>query len=1114
MIDLSAALAVLRTSGARKYGLRFLAVVAAVGLLGFLVLPPLVKSMAVDKLGEALHRPVSIEAISINPYALSLEVSGLAVQEKGGGETVAGFDRLYANLDAVSLLHGGPVLSEIMLDGAKLKVIRLAEQRYNFSDLIDEWMSRPVDDLPTPFFSLNNIRIANGTLEFDDRPLAARHVVDQLALSLPFVSNMAYATETFVQPAFSARVDGATFELNGRSKPFADSLESEFALAIDDLQLAKYIDYVPLKLPVKVVSGAFDSDLKVVFRQQKGAAATLDVSGTAALKQLAVQEAKGDPLLKLKRLDLSVAAAEPFARKFRIDRVTLDAPEIHARVDRQGGVNWLSVLPQGSAVSADVAKPATSPQWMIGEAKIIGGALHWLDESHGKPFRASVDAIELNMKNLGSDGEAPAEFDVAYRTVADEWLKIDAFTVKGGRLDLARHELQLSEVHAKGVRLLVRRAADGSLDWVKPPSLRAAEATQKDASVAWRIGVAKYRGEDFAVRFEDAAVSPASVQTVDEMSFEVSNLSTEPGQATGLLTRFRLNRKGQVEIAGNVRLFPLATDLKVNAKAVELLPLQPYFGEKLNIAVTRGQLAVDGRVQLAMEAAPSARGFSGGFTGRATIGDFQSVDKANAADFLTWKSFHFGNVDVRHNPDSASVGEVALTDFFARVIVSPEGKLNLLQLVRSDDKPGADSGSTKDEQTTGKQLLVGDGKAVAQVAVATRQLPPVVIGKVTLQGGAVRFTDNFIKPNYSANLKQIGGRITGLSSAADSSAEVDLRGSYDNVAPLSITGRINPLSAKPYLDLQAEIKGLELTPFSPYSGKYAGYAIDKGKLSVAVNYKIDEGQLAAENRVFIDQLTFGQPVESPDATKLPVLLAVSLLKNRNGEIDINLPISGSLDDPQFSVGGLIVQVIVNLLVKAVTSPFALLGMASGGGELSSVDFAHGLSTLSPEAQQRLDNLAKALLDRPSLKLEIEGRVDTELDREGLKRARIDRKVRALKREDASSGESVEVGAAEYPALLERVYRAEKFPKPRNLVGLVKTLPVEEMEKLMLTHSVVDDDDLRGLGERRAKAVRDWLVGHEVPAERVFLLPAKLEAGDPGSPGEEKARKSRANFLLK
>ena len=529
-------------------------------------------------------------------------------------------------------------------------------------------------------------------------------------------------------------------------------------------------------------------------------------------------------------------------------------------------------------------------------------------------------------------------------------------------------------------------------------------------------------------------------------------------------------------------------------------------------------MTANGNIKL-RKAASADVGIEGAFSGQATLGDFLAVDKINSADFLRWKSFYVGNIDVSLNPMSVSVGEIALSDFFARIIVSPEGKLNLMQLVRQDDVPAAAQAPVPVEEKTPEE-----GKASAPVvpkAVADKPTMPVKVGKITLQGGDVRFTDNFVKPNYTANLKKIGGRITGLSSEPGTVANLDLRGSYDNAAPLTIVAQINPLSVKPYLDLQAEIKGIEMTSFSTYAGKYAGYAIDKGKLSLFVKYKIENDQLEAENRVFLDQLTFGDAIDSPDATKLPVRLAVSLLKNRNGEIDLNLPISGSLNDPRFSVGGLVVKVIVNLLVKAVTSPFALLGSLFGGEELSMIDFEAGRTAILPAAEKRLENLAKALVDRPALKLEITGIFSPETDQEGLKQAGIERKVKALKREEltrkgveTNSAETIEISPEEYPILLERVYRAEKFPKPRNMIGMVKALPVEEMEKLIMTHTSVNDEDLRDLGDRRGKVVRDWLTEHQVPLERIFLLPSKAAEGSEKADAEKKTGNGHAVFTLK
>ena len=286
--------------------------------------------------------------------------------------------------------------------------------------------------------------------------------------------------------------------------------------------------------------------------------------------------------------------------------------------------------------------------------------------------------------------------------------------------------------------------------------------------------------------------------------------------------------------------------------------------------------------------------------------------------------------------------------------------------------------------------------------------------------------------------------------------------------------------------------------------------VEKGKLTLELNYHIEKKELRSDNKIFVDQFTFGNKVESPDATSLPVNLAISLLKNNRGEIDLNLPISGSLEDPQFSVGGLVIKVIVNLFVKAVTSPFALLGSMFGGGEeLSSVEFAAGRARLDVAATKKLESLAKALTERDSLKLEITGRADPETDAEGIKRVAIDRAVRREKRKDMKDPDGeIEVSDDEYPVYLKRAYKEAKFPKPRNLVGMQKDIPVEEMEKLMLANFPASDDDVRTLAVRRGEAVQTWLIEQgKVPTERVFQLPPKIEKDDKG-------KASRADFSLR
>lgn len=1110
----------------RKYGLRAVMVLLAFGVVGFFIFPPLVKSVLVNKLAEALHRPVAVEGISINPYSLSAQVMGLSVQERGGGRRVLGFESLYVNLESSSVWHGGWVVGELRLSNPVLEVVRSSDGQLNFGDLIEEWMARPASGDPIPGFSISNIQISGGVVKFDDRKLDEEHLISEIKLTLPFVSSLPHAVESFVEPSFSAVVDGSPLVLQGRSKPFSDSRESDLSIALDGVQISRYVDYLPVGLPIRLVSGVLDSDLTLAFRVPKDGRPVLSVSGKLSLGDLRVNDARDSPLLACKRLDVFVGSIEPLASRYVVDRVLVDSPEVHGRVSRQGTINWLDdfsdkleAADRAAAPRASGGKDGADMRWSVGEIAINDGAAHWFDESHGTPFAASLEAIHVSVRNLDSAGSAPAEFDATWRLDGGQWIKVDKIALTGGRLDLANRVVSVEEFTSRSARTLIRRAGDGRLEFVPPPHLRAVAASQKDPQGPWKVTVAKYRGEDLALRFEDAAVSPMATQVLDGWNIELDSLSTAPGNTTQVATRFKVNRKGEVEIRGRVRLWPLDGDFKLAAKSVDLLPLQPYFTEHLNVDVTRGLMTVGGALnfQQTGSASLAAENLRGGFVGQLSVVDFQAVDKANSADFLKWKSLHLGHMDLHLQPKSVSIGEVALADFFARVIVSREGQLNLLHIVRQPEPV-----PSKLVRRSPGQIAGDSSPMPVPVHASDNPALPIKIAKITLQGGDIRFTDNFVKPNYSANLKRIGGTIRGLSSSADSVAGIELRGTYDNIAPVNIVGRFNPLAKIPYLDLQADVKGVELTSLSPYSGKYAGYAIEKGKLSLFVNYKIENNQLNAENRIFLDQLTFGAPVASPEATKLPVTLAVALLKNRKGEIDINLPIGGSLSDPEFSVGGLILKVIGNLLMKAVTSPFALLGSAFGGGEeLSNVEFAVGQATLTTSSERRLEKLAGAVLDRPALKVEIQGHADLASDPEGIKRDRLERKVRALKREDltrkaveAGSAEVTVVEAREYPSLLERVYRAEKFPKPRNLIGMTKGLPVEEMEKLILTNSAVDDEDLRDLADRRAKTVRDWLVAHAVPDDRLFLLPVSVATRDGKGDASSAESAQRVVFSLK
>ena len=1126
--------AIVRDPRTRRWGIRFCAFMVIVGVLGFLVVPPVLKSVLLSKLGEALHREVAIDSISLNPYTLTLSVAGVSVRDRvdgKAGDEVFGFDSLTVNAELASLAVAGIIVKEIELVGPRAKLVRLSDNRYNISDLIpaeappDE--KKPEEKSGLPRFSVSNIQIRGGKLSFDDRPEGVQHEIADVNLRIPFLSTLSYYSDTYVEPHFSANINGAPLALDGKSRPFDDSRESELILDLDNLQLAKYLSYSPVDLPIKVLSGALDGDLRFRFLQTKGQPSTLSLGGKVALKDLKVTEAGGAPLVGLKRLEVALRDADLLKLAIGIERIALESPEIDVRIDKQGIVNWLGLLPAAPAEAAPKKVDPDAPklQLLVDTIAIKEGTVNLLDQSTATEQKGAVRDINIDVSDFDSSSRKPLGFAANWKVDAGDRLQVDQVAIKDGRADLKKREVVVGEIATLGARAKMTRLRDGTLQWFKAPVLRAAKAAAKEADAPWLVTIDRARIENQSLQFEDRSFSPAANQTVEIVSLLAENLSTKPDGEAKLALKLRVNKKGELAVEGALKPMLPQGELRLDVRDIELLPMQSYFSEYLNIPVTRGQIAAKGTVSLT----PAKEGVAAGYKGNLTLGNFHTVDKANSADFLKWKSFYFGNIDVRTQPLNIAVGEVALSDFYARVIVSPEGKLNLTQIARKDgkDEKGAEPAAGKGTEPAAEKPAEAPGDAAksveAPVAEATpaKEVVPIKVGKVTLQGGNIAVTDNFIKPNYSANLTKIGGRVTGLSSTEGSMADLELRGSYDGLAPVNITAKLNPFAAKSYLDLDAEVKGVEMTGFSTYSGRYAGYAIERGKLSLFLKYRIDNNQLSADNRVFLDQLTFGDEVDSPEATRLPVRLAVSLLQNRKGEIDINLPISGSLDDPQFSVGGIIVQVILNVFTKAITSPFALIGSLFGGGEeLSYVEFDYGYSTISPKMKERLQTIAKVLEDRPAIRIELAGRIDPERDREGLKRALMERRVKAQRLEElvkagteAGSLDDVEIPAKDYPKYLDRAYKAEKFPKPRNLIGLVKDLPVEEMEKLMMANMKADDEALRDLADRRAKAAGQWL-GREgkVVADRIFFLQPHLTAKD--GPQNDKASEARVDFSLK
>ena len=871
---------------------------------------------------------------------------------------------------------------------------------------------------------------------------------------------------------------------------------------------------------------ALDAPDVTVVRDAQGRIEGLDPVAPSASTEPAPAPAAAAPprpfdltLASLRLSDGRVGFTDETVGKFskQLEGISVEGHDIATLGDKSAAVKVALHTTDGESVEATAeAVVARRAARVVVSAKEID--LHALAPFVESALRARVEGRVDAAATLGIDAKATpvviraSELSAAVRKLRVEGapelgarFELASLAAMGGSIDVNARKVELQKVTLETPRALLTRLKDGSIGWaaIARPSKAPPDPTP---AAPWKVAIDTIELTRGDVQFADRSLDPPLALQASALTVAAKNVSADGSTPARFRMRTRIGKAGELSADGDARWDHLAANVRLDARNLDLAALRGYFAEQLNAEFASAELSSRGTLSVAQKAADVPLALK--YTGDARLTNVHLLNPGGEDDLLQWQVLALDRLDagIGSGPPRVEVGAITLSDFYARAVLSSDGRLNLRDIVKSADTAAAPAAAAP--------------ASTLPPATDDSTRPVIHLGGITLERGQLNYTDNFVKPNYVANLTSLAGKIGALASDDPSSAEADLTAKIDNDAPVEIKGKLNPLAPQLFLDITGSAHNVDLPRFTPYSAKYAGYPIIKGKLSADVTYKIDHDKLEANNRVFLDQLTFGDHIDSPTATKLPVLLAVALLKNSRGEIDVNLPVSGSLNDPQFSVGGVIVRVILNLLTKAATAPFALIAAAFGGNseQLGYVEFAPGSAALIDAQKDKLTSLAKALADRPALRLDVIGRADPARDTDGLRNARFDAKLRAEKVRDLVRGggpvdaSKVTVDAAERPALIEKVYSDEKLPdKPRNFLGVAKSIPPAEMEERIRAGIQVGPEDLRALAQERATAVRQQLEADaKIDSSRVFLVEPKLNADGIKDGGAT----TRVDFALK
>ena len=817
--------------------------------------------------------------------------------------------------------------------------------------------------------------------------------------------------------------------------------------------------------------------------------------------------------------------------------------------DRQAQLNLtLSAL----AIEALAPYVSQSLQAQVSGRLAASAQLNW---AAGDAPRLAIAQGDITLDDLRvADGSrAPAVGQAAARLPA---IALKQLAVRGAEVDVLARTVVLDSVKFAQPALALSRDREGLWNvqrWGKTAAGSTAASSPAQSPVAasgadaaWRVDVRDLGLAAGSLRIDDAYVSgqpdsepvrleartiqlgvqglalnggrstaPAKVQfsarllAPRELELAASKTSDKSGSAAPVAAV-----SGLLDWRGQLGLQPLMVKGSLKLDRIPLHAFEPYVRDRVPVRLLRAEAGL--KATVAVKELPA--GLDIGVAGDVLLADLLVHSRpaagakpglGNSDELLSWQSLKLGGVTLALAPGrgpAIDITEAALADFYSRLVITEEGRFNLQDMSAGSSAPPAATPA----DATPVAATPADAASAPAVAPALPATPmQLSIGATKLTNGRVDFSDRFVRPNYSAELTELNGSLGAFRSGSRDMATLALSGRAAGTALLDISGQLNPTAQPLALNIRAKATDLELAPLSPYAAKYAGYAIERGKLSMDVSYSIGaDGRLEAKNQVILNQLTFGERIDSPTATSLPVRLAVALLTDRHGVIDINLPISGSVNDPQFSVGGIIFKVIINLIEKALTAPFSLM-FGGGSEDLSEVAFGAGVPYFSESGAAALDKVAQALTDRPSLRMTVTGVSDPAAEREAYVQAALDtRLAQERKKEAARSGAAATVAplpaapvfaAGERDELLTAVYKDTDIPnKPRNLVGLPKSLPPAEMEALLKSTIEVTPDAMRQLALQRGLAVRDALVAKGLPSERLFIAAPKVRAATDGA----------------
>jgi uncharacterized protein involved in outer membrane biogenesis len=1118
--------------------------VVAYTLAGFFLVPRLIATYVPRYVQEQLKRRAEMGEVRVNPLLFKLEIKDFRLQE-ADGKPLLGFDRLFVDFELSSLFRWAWTFAEIQLDGPRVDAVLERDGRFNVAELLDSFprsqaAPEPPASAPTRML-LQHAVVRSGSLSFTDhsagKPQTA--TLEPIDIELRDITTVPERRGPYAIAATLADGGGVGWEGEVSLVP----LRSSGRFGITGFPLATAWRFVQEDLTLSEPGGRVDAEVRYQFAYQDGAA-SLKVEDVGVTVGGLVLTQRGDkaPLLALDMIRVAGGRGDVIARELTVSEVTVGPGRLAVTVASDGTVNWqkLVVDRPEEAPAAPAATPQPHP-WRVAvdKVRIEQLALAFADHSRVTPFGVDVAGLSLALSarleggpaGLAGmiDGVGATLARVAMREAATAntpVVALEQIAVEGGRIDLARQHVAVSRIGVTGglstlvrdpdgdmalERMLKVRESEVSMPLARklaPPTARAGPPT---AAMPWTISLEKLELAGHRVAFSDRSVTPAVQLELDGIKASVREVRNDGKKPFPFDASLRIVQGGRFAISGQVAPDGRAGEARLTVARLALPPAQPYVASVANVAIRSGEVSTAGRFTYrAGRDRPTIT-----FTGSADIDRLVVVEATAGEPVVSWKSLHADTVRFGLAPDRLEINEVRLGELDGRLVISREKVLNVAALVKRESPSASPPGP-------------GARTPAPPAARKDEAAPgfPVSIERVRLDRSAMYFADLSLALPFATRIHELNGVVAGLASDENSRSTVKLDGRVDEFGMLNVDGALSSFHPKVFTDIAVNFRNVPMPTLSPYSATFAGRAIRSGSMDLDLHYKIDQGALEGENRVILQQVQLGERVEAPGVTRLPLDLAIAILSDEEGRIDLALPVRGNVDRPEFSYGHLVWQALVTVITKAVSSPFRALASLFGedAERLQTVAFEAGSDTVAPPEQEKLKRVAEVLDKRPRLKLTVHGGYEPKVDGEALRSLRVRQDL--ARRLDVKLGPRQDPGPVAFDhARTQRALEAlltersgdqaleefqaayekktgKKGERANRLLALAgrgssDRAFYEALFRRLVETAPLTEAEITALGQRRGEAIT------RVLKERAGTAAARVETGGPEAAGGAK-----------